>query len=323
LSCFIAFGLVYMMIGHNYSDLAKLRPTWMVPVITLITMSASGGLFTRSLLPHSRELALVSASVSLIMLAIGLSFTMMLTTSFLLRLYLHGPLDATIVLSTFTTLTPLGQGGFSMLMNGQDIANLFAANDVSTIMVAGTGMGSQLGGEIVFSLCICGAYVLWSMGLAWVAVACFSICRRARTLPRFAISHWCVVVPNGVYASLSLQLGTVLDSAFFTGFGATWACVVFVLWAIMFCRSVVATVDGSIFAKPGSQPAVAAAAVVVVAAAAPTTTVVALVDQPGDKHVESVVSSLQASPELKVHDIEAMVETLGYHQDLPAVKSSS
>ena len=310
LACFIAFGLVYVMLGQSYGDLQKLRPVWMVPVITLITMSASGGLFTRSLLPHSYKLALLSASVSLCMLAIGLSFTMMLTTSFLLRLYLHGPLDATVVLSTFTTLTPLGQGGFSMLMNGQDIADLLASNGSSTLSLPLTpaGINNALGGAIVFAVCVCGAYVLWSMGLAWIAVACFSICRRARNLPRFSISQWCIVVPNGVYASLSLQLGAVLDSAFFRGFGAAWACVVFVLWVVMAVRSVIATIDGSIFLKPGQARAAPPPPAPPVAAAQPVI----------DKHAESIVESIEASPSLKVHDLEAMIGTLPYHHEDPA-----
>ena len=105
------------------------------------------------------------------MLAIGLSFTMMLTTAFLLRLYLHGPLDATVVLTTFTTLTPLGQGGCALLTAGADLAALLPA-------------GGALPGAVAYGACVCGAYALWSMGLAWVAVACFSIARRAHDLPR-------------------------------------------------------------------------------------------------------------------------------------------
>ena len=89
------------------------------------------------------------------------------------------------------------------------------------------------------------------MGLAWILIACFSITRRAKTLPPFTISHWCVIVPNGTFASLSVQLSTVLNSSFFRAFGALWTCIVLVLWAGMFMRSIPALIDGSIF-KPVS-----------------------------------------------------------------------
>ena len=302
LACLVACGLVYMMIGQRYNDLAQVRPTWMVPVITLITMSASGGLFTRSLMPLSPTLALLSVSISLTMLAIGLSFTMMLTTAFLLRLYLHGPLDATIVLSTFTTLTPLGQGGFSMLINGQDISTLFAQTALSD-------PARQLGGQIVYSVCICGAYVLWSMGLAWVAVAAFSICRQARELPRFKISHWCIVVPNGVFASLSLQLATALNSSFFRVFGAAWSCIVFVLWIGTFVRSIIGLWDGSIFAP--AKPATAAPKAP--APASPASADLeknAKLDLP--EEIEIIVLPENLTSE-KAADVESIAETLCAH----------
>lgn len=286
------------MLGQNYNDLSKVRPVWMVPVITLITMSASGGLFTRSLLPHSRMLAILSVSVSVTMLAIGLSFTMMLTTAFLLRLYLHGPLDATVVLTTFTTLTPLGQGGYSILMNGQDIADLFATP-------AASGSQSQLGGTVVYSGCICGAYLLWSMGVAWIAVSCISICRCARQLPQFSITHWCIVVPNGVFAALSLQLGVALDSAFFRAFGAGWACVVFTLWLVTFCRSIVAIWDGSMFNKPGATTAKPATAPMQGEAAE------------GKVVEHDLPQMIEVLPSLKPSDVESVAETLCHREDSP------
>lgn len=254
LSCLIAFGLLYLMLGQNFDHLSKVLPVWMVPLMTLIAASASGGLFARSLLPHSHMLAILSVFVSVTMLAIGLSFTMMLTTAFLLRLYLHSALDARVVLTTFMTLTPLGQGGYSMLVNGQDIANLFVQH-------AAFGSVPPSCGNIIYSVCICGAYVLWSMGVAWIVISCFSI-RCARKLPQFSLGHWCVVVPNGVFAALSLQFGVVFDSAFFCVFGAVWACVVFALWLFLFCRSVVAIWDGSMFIKPGATTAKPTAALI-------------------------------------------------------------
>ncbi|GJE92279.1 sulfite efflux pump SSU1-like protein [Phanerochaete sordida] len=289
LACMVAFGLIYLMLGEQSNDLSKLRPSWMVPVITLITMSASGGLFARSLQAHSHVLALLSVSVSAAMLAIGLSFTMMLTTAFLLRLYLHGPLDATVVLSTFTTLTPLGQGGFALLTAGADLAALLPA-------APGPAPAAALPGAVAYGACICGAYALWSMGVAWVAVACFSIARRAHDLPRFTISHWCVVVPNGVFAALSIQLGTALDSPFFRAFGAGWAGLVFLLWIVTFLRSLVAIWDGSIFDKPGAVPAEAKAAEVV--------------EVVKDKFDEEGPAQIEILPSLRPSDVESVAETL-------------
>lgn len=300
LACIIAFAMVYAMTGQDYRDLSKVGPVWMVPIITLIVASSAGGLFTRALLPHSRTFALLTTAVSLTMLAIGLSLTMMLTTAFLLRLYLYGPLEATVVLATFTTLTPLAQGGLSMLLNGQNLANLFPDSDPE----------SHLAGRVIFSVCICGAYSLWSMGLAWIAVACFSIRRRLGALPRFCITHWCVIVPNGSFALVSLQLATVLGSEFFRVFGATWACIVFLLWACMFLRSIPAIIDGSMFKPVNSSdaaPQVQALAKLESGSAVTAHVVV------GPKHEDTPPS--YASPVMKPKDIETVVDEKTMHID--------
>lgn len=283
------------MIGQKSHDLAEVRPVWMVPIITLIGMSVSGGLFARSLLPHSRIMAILTISASFTMLAIGLSFTMMLTTAFLLRLYTHGPLDATVVLSTFTTLTPLGQGGYSMLLNGKVIAELFPA---------APGSVSPLGGAAVYSFCACGAYILWSMGLAWTAVSCCSIYTCARDLPRFSITHWCVAVPNAVFAALSLQLAVALDSGFFRVFGAVWTCIALFLWVVTSFRTVVAIWDGSAFDKPGSTPAESVG------------------DAEEDKAAEDRLeragpSPIEVFPPSGSNDVESVAETLCFREDVP------
>ncbi|EKM54242.1 uncharacterized protein PHACADRAFT_257955 [Phanerochaete carnosa HHB-10118-sp] len=288
LSCFITLGLVHLMIGQKPHDLAEVRPVWMIPIITLVGMSVTGGLFARSLLPHSRIMAVLTISASFTMLAIGLSFTMMLTTAFLLRLYTYGPLNATVVLSTFTTVTPLGQGGYSMLLNGKVAAELFPI---------APGSVSPLGGGAVYSFCACGAYMMWSMGLAWIAVSCCSIYTCARDLPRFSITHWCIVVPNAVFAALSLQLGVALDSGFFRVFGAVWTGAALSLWVATFIRTVMAIWDGSAFDKSGLTPAKSVGD--------------GVEDKAGDDRLERAdPSPIQVLPPLGSNDAESMAETL-------------
>jgi hypothetical protein len=149
--------------------------------------------------------------------------------------------------TTFTTLTPLGQGGFSMLINGQNLPMLLpSASDPSFTQ-------TTVPGSVLYSCCVCAAYMLWSMCLAWIAVTCFSIGRRVAHLPAFSITHWCMIAPNASCALLSLELSSVLGgNAFFRAFGAAWACIVFVLWGFMFVRSGPAIWNGSMF-KPASS----------------------------------------------------------------------
>ncbi|KAI0793226.1 voltage-dependent anion channel [Abortiporus biennis] len=240
-----AFGMVYVMMVKQDHAISKMTAVWLLPVVTLIVASSSGGLLSNALREHSHTLAILTTGISFTMVIIGLSFALMMITIYLLRLILHGPPDASLILSAFITLGPLGQGGYSLLVNGQDLSLLLPLH-------IGTNFPqSSLAGQMIFAGCFCGAFVLWSMGIAWILMACTSISHVARShdLP-FNMAYWGLIFPNGVFALLSVQLAKVLDSPFFRAFGAAWSCIVFILWVSVFTRSIPSFIDGSMFKAP-------------------------------------------------------------------------
>ena len=122
-------------------------------------------------------------------------------------------------------------------------------------------------GQMIFAVCFAGAFILWSMGIAWIilgALSIFSVVRKGKV--PFSVTHWGVVFPHGTFAILSVQMANVLDSTFYRVFGALWCCrcfrytscvsfdltprfkgIVFSLWLWMFTRSIPAFIDGSLF----------------------------------------------------------------------------
>ena len=81
----------------------------------------------------------------------------------------------------------------------------------------------QLVGQMIFAGCFLGAYVLFSMGVAWILLAVISIGHvwSTHNLP-FSMAYWGLTFPNGVSALLCVQLVKVLDSPVFHVIGATW-----------------------------------------------------------------------------------------------------
>jgi len=205
---------------------------WLVPVVTLVVASSTGGLLSAALRPQSTTLALLTTGVSFIMVIIGLSLAMMMTTVYLARLIVYGPPDANSILSAFIVLGPLGQGGYSLLVNGANLAALFPARSASEFPM------SLMTGQLLYSFCFCMSYILWSMGICWVSIAVLStlsVLKQSGT-PRFGLAYWGLIFPNGVYALLSVQLGTVLDSGFFRVFGAIWSCTFSVTVHFILCQ---------------------------------------------------------------------------------------
>jgi len=245
LSYLIAFGMLYVMIIRQEHSLSKMTAVWLLPVVTLIVASSSGGLLAKALQPHSITLALLTTGFSFTMVLIGLSFALMMIGIYLLRLITYGAPDISLILSAFITLGPLGQGGFSLLVNGENLA------DILPLHIRGSFPFANQAGQMIFAGCFLGSYVLWSMGIAWIllALVCiFSVVRKSKV--PFSMAYWGMVFPHGTFAILSVQLAKVLDSPFFRGFGAVWSVVVLLLWIWMFVRSIPAFIDGSLFKAP-------------------------------------------------------------------------
>ncbi|KAI0769777.1 voltage-dependent anion channel [Trametes elegans] len=241
----VAFGMLYTMMVRQDHSIQKMTAVWLLPVVTLIVASSSGGLLSHALKPHSTTIALVTTGFSFTMVIIGLSFALMMITVYLLRLITSGPPDPSLILSAFITLGPLGQGGFSLLVNGEDLSEilpLHMGDEFPTVALAG---------QMIFAGCFLGAFILFSLGVAWIILAVISIGHvRASSQIPFSMAYWGLIFPNGVFALLCVQLAKVLNSPVFRAIGAAWTGVVFILWLTVFLRSIPSFIDGSMFKAP-------------------------------------------------------------------------
>ncbi|KAG6837699.1 hypothetical protein H0H93_003501 [Arthromyces matolae] len=191
---------------------------WVLPMVTLIVASSTGGLLAAALIKHSIYYALITTGVSVTALIMGLSLAIMILTVYLTRLILHGPPDPSLILSAFITLGPLGQGGYSLLLTGQNLSILLP------IHLGDVFPNAALTGQLLYCACFSGAWILWAMGIAWTSISVLSVyaVMRSQRVP-FAIAYWGLIFPTGVFGLLSAQLGEVLDSPFFHYFGAIWS----------------------------------------------------------------------------------------------------
>lgn len=245
-SYLIAFGMLHAMMVEQKHTLDTMTTLWLLPAISLIVASSTGGLLSTALKAHSMQFAILTALFSLTMVIIGLSLALMMITVYLARLVISGPPEKLLVLSAFVALGPFGQGGYSLLINGQNLSEILPLN------VSDTFPEGAPGGQMIFLFCLCGAYILWSMGLCWIIISSnsiFSVLKKEGGIP-FSITYQGLIFPNAVFALLSVQLGNVLNSDIFRGFGAAWTVVVFILWLSIFARTSLAVIDRSIFVAP-------------------------------------------------------------------------
>ena len=165
---------------------------WLLPVVTLIVTSSSGGILAQAIQPLSSSRALLTTTFSVFLVSIGLSLALMILTIYFYRVILHGPPRGANVISTFVPLGPTGQAGFSMILIGENLKELLPiANSASPFM------SNTNAGEIIYTVCVCIAFVLWSLATMWLVFALLSIQSVVRRMRfPFRIPFWGMIFPN-------------------------------------------------------------------------------------------------------------------------------
>jgi tellurite resistance protein TehA-like permease len=239
--------MMHVMITLQQHSLKSMTTIWLLPVVTLIVGSSSGGVLVPALKIYSPSYALLTATFSACMVAIGLSLSLMLFTIYILRLVVHGYPTGASILSVFLPIGPSGQAAYSLLQLGSSFRSLLPLNHGD----AG-GLLRQPGtGEAVEVICVVGAMVLWSLASMWILFAMLGLgytLRRERI--EFRLSFWGIVFPNGVYANLNLALATTFSSTFFRVWGSIYSVGTLILWVCIALPTIRMVPSGRIFDAP-------------------------------------------------------------------------
>ncbi|KAJ7650697.1 voltage-dependent anion channel [Roridomyces roridus] len=237
ISFFTTVGMLYVIMTKQRHSLDQMSAVWLMPTATLVVASSTGSLLASALIPVNARHAQLTAAASFTILFMGLSLCLMVITVYLMRLMIHGPLDVNLIFSSFIILGPLGQGGFSILVNSQNVKALHLVPSLSV--------------EAIQSVCFCIAWALWSMGLIWLCISLASVYGvvRQQRVP-FALGYWGLIFPNAVYALLTVELGAILESVVLNYLGAVFSGFVFLLWAFVFTKTIPAVWNTTLFYSP-------------------------------------------------------------------------
>ena len=164
---------------------------WLLPVVTLIVASSTGGTIAAPLASYSTSHALLTLTVSAVLVFIGLGLALMILTMYLLRLIIHGVPPNANVLSVFIPLGPMGQGGYSILLLGQGFRSVLPLQNNSQVL------SDSRTGDIINVLCICVAFVLWALATMWLLYALLAVQEVLRRgLFPFKLTVWGLIFPN-------------------------------------------------------------------------------------------------------------------------------
>ncbi|KAG5645204.1 hypothetical protein DXG03_006722 [Asterophora parasitica] len=231
--------------SHKHS-LQAMTAAWLLPVVTLTVAASSGGVLARALQAYSPVNALITITVAVFLVTVGLTLALMIITIYLLRLIVHGLPPGYKILSVFLPLGPTAQSGYAILLIGQNFKALLPLDHGSSGFLT-----SERTGETIHVVCVCVAFLLWSLAVMCIMFALLGTLEAARrTRFPFMLQFWGLVFPNGVFANFTINLARTFDSPFFRVFGAIYAVATLLVWIFVTSRTVALVYDRSIFAPP-------------------------------------------------------------------------
>ncbi|KAI0315477.1 voltage-dependent anion channel [Amylostereum chailletii] len=246
ISALCVWWLVHIMFTGQKHTLERMTAVWLLPVVTFIVASATGGVLAEPLHAISPRIALFTITLCIFMVSIGLSLALMILTIYLHRLVVYGLPEGATIMSAFVPLGPTGQAGFSIVLIGQALQAFLPIEGSSSSFLS-----NQDAGRIIYVVCICISFFLWSLATMWLIFGLLGIYSVASTTRfPFKVPFWGIIFPNGVYANLTITLYRTLDVGFFRVWGAIYSGFTLALWIVVFGRTVMLVKDGYIFEAP-------------------------------------------------------------------------
>lgn len=229
------FYLPFVVMHKHQNELSKMTAVWLLPIVSTIVASASGGIVA-DVLPNPQH-QLWTIIVSYVLWGTGFPLAMVVLVIYFHRLTMYHLPAREVIVSVFLPLGPIGQGSFAIMQLGR------VAKDVFPV----TGTLDPQAGSTFYNLGNALALVMWGYGLVWLFFALASI---SRSKFPFNMGWWGFTFPLGVYSVSTVTLAKNLPSTFFKVLGTVFSIIVVLLWLVVFTLTLKRAIKGGIFFAP-------------------------------------------------------------------------
>ncbi|KAJ9606465.1 Plasma membrane sulfite pump involved in sulfite metabolism [Cladophialophora chaetospira] len=230
------FYLPFVIMYKHDGQLSKMTAVWLLPIVSTIVASASGGIVAE-VLPNPRH-QLWTLITSYVLWGTGFPLAMVVLVMYFHRLTVHSLPPREVIVSVFLPLGPLGQGSFALMQMGKVAKEVFPK----------TGTLDMTAGNTFYNLGVALGLIIWGYGLVWLFFALGSI-TRSKKFP-FNMGWWGFTFPLGVYSVATTTLAKDLPSAFFRILGTISSLIVVFLWLLVSIMTLMAAAKGKIFYAP-------------------------------------------------------------------------
>ncbi|KAK2480955.1 hypothetical protein H9L39_06594 [Fusarium oxysporum f. sp. albedinis] len=217
--------------------LDQVNPSWLFPVIADIVASTSGAIVA-NVLPNDQH-AIWTVITSYILWGTSVPMAIVILAMYYNRLMIHDILPGQVAVASFIAIGPLGMGAAAIQLLGQVSLKLFARNDFIP--------KAPIAGQFFYLTGILTALILWGFAVVWLFFALATIIRRQVT---FNLTWWAFTFPLGVFTVATTTLAQELPSKFFKVLGTIFSVAEFLLWVMVACGTIKASLNGQLFQPP-------------------------------------------------------------------------
>ena len=227
--------LPFLVIHVHKSQLSTMTAVWLLPIVSTIVASATGGVVAE-VLPNPQH-QLWTLIISYILWGTGFPLAMVVLVMYFHRLTIHHLPPREVIVSVFLPLGPIGQGTFALEQLGKVAIKVFPATHT---LHPDAGNVCYIVGHVV-------GLIIWGYGLVWLFFALASI---TRSKFPFNMGWWGFTFPLGVYAVATTTFAKDLPSAFFKVLGMIFSLIVVFLWLGISIGTMRGVIIGDIFSAP-------------------------------------------------------------------------
>ncbi|RGP65105.1 malic acid transport [Fusarium sporotrichioides] len=220
--------------------LKQTNPTWLFPVIADIVASGSGAIVA-NVLPNDQH-AIWTVVISYILWGTSVPMAVLVLAMYYNRLMIHDVLPSQSAVTSFITIGPLGQGAAAIQLLGKVALKIFERNNFIPM--------APIAGQFFYLTGILTAIIMWGFAVAWLFFALATIVRREF---KFSISWWAFTFPLGVFTVSTTALAQELPLRFLKVLGTVFSVVETLLWIMVACRTIRATLNDGLFQPPSVE----------------------------------------------------------------------
>ncbi|KAL4900245.1 hypothetical protein BDW74DRAFT_162322 [Aspergillus multicolor] len=245
LSICTVLGVPYSQLKMQPSGIEHMPPSFLLPVISILTSAAGGGVISQNS-TFSARLKIPAIIVSYMELGAGIGLATCIDACIVYHHFDRKYPRYSEAYQDMVLCGPFGQASFALQILGSAVSSSFGSYNRGTLLTSEAagpiGVVSQFAGILA-----------WGFGTFWWILAILSIVYTLKVQSggfrnvAFSLSAWSLIFPWGVYNNAAVQLGKLMDSPAFNVWSTVLLLILLILWVLLNLLTIKGIVTGKLF----------------------------------------------------------------------------